>query len=127
MSQKEQKEALPTIPIQLNDTDKALLERYIGTISQRNREYYVRSTYEGEPRQCEIWYLGMFSLGKKKEEAVRGLVKNYLITKEEATAAWLFSNAFPDTIKELIRRHNDLPEENRIQKDNPSEVLRLTQ
>ena len=96
----------PIVSIEITDQDKAFLEKYIGEQNRRG-EYYVRTMYEGQPLEREVWYLAAYCLGKGKEEAVKDLQEDHLLSTDEATAAWMFISRYPRTAAELLGRHND--------------------
>lgn len=97
----------PIVQIEITDQDKVFLEKHIGAESKRHGEYYVRTIYEGQATEREVWYLAWYCLGKGREEAVKNLQTDHLLSTDEATAAWMFSSRYPRTAAELLGRHND--------------------
>ena len=116
-------------PLELTEEDHKLIERVIGTKSVWHGDYYARTFSEGTTFETEIWHLVRTCLGKEKGKAISRIRSGWeSFSEKEALAVWLFFNAFPETAKELAKRHshNDWPEEDRIAHPAPTTVLNLT-
>lgn len=85
-------------------TDKDLVEKYIGENSYRHDEPFVMSA-DGD--ETEIWYLVPYCLEVTREEAVAALGTHYLLSEEEANAAWVWITNNLEWAKALNFRHTD--------------------
>lgn len=118
----------PFDPVKLTDKDKGILETYIGFRSSQHGEFYLRTTYRRRLREREFRSLGASSLVLNRVQAISALQQLWGLAQDEAFAADLFCRAFPETVKELIRRQNpdNWPEQRRVAQPNPFEELNLT-